>query len=212
MIEIGKLMDVAGNRMGNDATGTASVVSLEKTWANKVVGEGDDSCTSPLIDPSDSLTVVDGSEKVISGGSSLVTSNVPLALPPKELVAEIVTVCVPSSIVSSTPVIEKVAVDCPAKITTDAGTVASVKSLLESVTVVSVADGVDKLTVPVVVPPDSLIEASAMRSDRVDVFSSFTTMPAETSLAPTALAVTVAVCAPSTKLSSTPEATTDPDV
>ena len=76
----------------------------------------------------------------------------------------IVTVCARSLRASSTAVIGNVT-DCwPSGIRTVAGTVASVRSLLESVTSTSPIGRLLRLTVPVAVPPFSLIAARSIVS------------------------------------------------
>ena len=170
--------------MMTEAGTVASEVSLLASVTVNGTSKAWDSCNVPVADPPFSLIDAVSSVRLNTAVSSSVTVMVVDPLP-SGLVPVKLTVWSSSSITSSTPVMGKVAEFEPAKMVTEAGTVASLVSLLASVMMVSVVDVVVSVTVPVAVPPFSLKDPGLADRDTVVVSTSVTVNAAESLPTPT---------------------------
>ena len=142
-------------------------------------------------------------ETVSAAGPSLsVTTISPVAAAYPAPAAVIVTVWSPSATASSTaPIANGAEVNSPAIMVIVVLTVASLMSLLDSVTTSGLATSVLlRLTVAVVAPPDSPIDAARMTRDSA---SSVTSSESLTATYPVEVALMFTVCVPSSRASST---------
>ena len=206
-----KFAEVVPARIVTEAGTVASLVSSLAKLTTRSDSRAWLKVTVPVAEPPFSFMEVAESDKErMAVSSSMTTTSVDAF--PTELEPLIVTVLSPSSRLSSTPATVKLAVEAPAKIVTDAGTLASLVSLLTSETTVSVAMGVVRETVPTTEPPFSLRFVGEVLIDTVVVSMSVTLIAEEAEPTPVPVTVMFADCVPSTRLSVAPEMEKVPEV
>jgi len=120
--------------------------------------------TTPLADTATPVALSAGVKLTGLGKSSSSTVSVAVTEKKSVAAAEITVVWAPSAARSSTPLMVNVAEVSPSRIVTVAGTVAAAVLLLDSVTTSgpAVPAAALRVTVPVVVPPFSLIDVEAI--------------------------------------------------
>lgn len=156
--------------------------------------------TDPVVDPPFSLIVLVSNDTTSVSESLTVTEPVTATYPGK--LAVMVADCEPSRIASSTAETVKLADAALAGIVTWLGTVASVVSLLDNVTRIALEMSVlPRVTVPVAVPPFSLIDEG--ETTTVSVSKSVTLSVSLAFGNPVAVAEIVTFWRPSNSVSST---------